>query len=160
MPRVPRFLPAIVIVAIVAFAPAAVRACSCSNQLTLEEEFANAVGVFSGTVLAIDASYLSNRSFVTFRPIARWKGGLGDPMVVATPDSPVICGYPFVVGQDYVVFYSITYIGVTYTPVAFAHLCSRTSALADNPYVPQLPPPLLPTPVRNATWGSLKTHYR
>jgi hypothetical protein len=52
------------------------------------------------------------------------------------------------------------YYGITLTPTPFTHLCSRTSLLAGNPYVPDLPAPLVTTPASRPSWGTLKVRYR
>ena len=62
------------------------------------------------------------------------------------------------VASEYLVFAFESY-AVGSTPF-FTHLCSRTSPLADNPYVPLLGPPLLPTGASPTTWGAIKLLYR
>ena len=55
---------------------------------------------------------------------------------------------------------TLTYGGMTYTPVPFTHLCSRSSPLEGKPYIAELPPPLLPVPTSRPAWGTLKVRYR
>ena len=155
-----RIIVAVVLVWAVCIAPPAARGCSCTNNLTLQEEFDFATGVFSGQVLSVIPSYLPDMNWVVLQPITRWKGGLSDPIGILTPASDAICGYPFVAGQEYLVFYGIRYFGITYTPTPYTQLCSRTSLLAGNVYVSLLPPPVLPVPVRRHSWGGLKLIYR
>ena len=160
MPHVSRWLTAAALAVFAACGPHLARACSCTNNLTLQQEFDYAAGVFSGTVLGIEHSPTSPYLFVTLRPIARWKGGLTDPFVLVTPEDPGACGFPFEVGVDYLVFYSFTCYSTPCTSLPFTHLCTRNSLLEDNPYVSLLPPPELPVPARHVTWGALKGHYR
>ena len=156
----PRVYFAVALACVVCIAPRAARACSCTNDLTLQQEFDLSTGVFSGRVLSVAPSYEPGLNWVVFQPITRWKGSLSDPFVVLTPDNGAICGYPFAAGGEYLVFYGIRYFGITYTPTPFTHLCSRTSPLAGNTYVPLLPPPVLPVPIHHRSWGELKVIYR
>jgi hypothetical protein len=152
----------VTLVLVAALAPGAASACSCTNELTLEEEFGYAWTVFSGRVLAVQPSVEVNAPplAIIIQPLERWKGPLGDPQVVYTNLDEATCGYPFEVGQDYLIFTTLTYVGITYSPAHFTHLCAKTSPLAGNVFVPLLPAPQLPTPTRQATWGRLKLHYR
>ena len=150
-----------VVATLVALVPTPALACSCTNNLTLDQEFAAAGSVFSGRVSAIapspDPSYLA----VQFEPITRWKGTLDATPVVLTPPNEGVCGFPFQVGLEYLVFASVYAIGVPPSaPVYYTHLCSRTGLLAGHPDLPNLPPPLVPTAVRARTWGALKGIYR
>jgi hypothetical protein len=141
--------------ALLLLAPASALACSCTNNLTLEQEFGYAAGVFSGRVIAINpVPDDPNTVLVTLDPITRWKGPLEGPQVVATPANEAICGFPFLVGEEYLVFWT------SYQHVPYTHLCSRTSLLANNSDVPQLPTPQLPVPAAARSWGALKTIYR
>lgn len=134
-------------------------ACSCTNNLTTQQEFDYAYSVFSGRVLSVQPNAYGSL-VVEFQPIDRWKGPLEYVPYVFTPPNSAVCGYDFVVGQEYLVFVTITYVGVTYTPAWFTHLCSRTSPLDGNPYLSELPPPILPVPAARSAWGSLKVRYR
>lgn len=140
-------------------APLPALACSCTNNLTTQQEFDYAHSVFSGRVLSVQPNAYGQLT-VEFQPIDRWKGPLDYVPYVFTPLNSAVCGYEFVVGQEYLVFVTISYVGVTYTPVPFTHLCSRTSLLEGNPYLAELPPPLLPVPTSRSAWGALKVRYR
>lgn len=149
-------LPALLLVA-----PASALACSCTNNLTLEQEFGYAAGVFSGRVISVDP--VPNDPYtvlVTLDPITRWKGPLEGPQVVATPADEAICGYPFLVGEEYLVFWTYANAGPYYPHVPYTHLCSKTSPLPDNGYVPLLPSPEQTVQARPRSWGALKTIYR
>lgn len=139
--------------------PVAAAACSCTNELTLQQEFDGAWLVFSGRVLEIQADPFGTLA-VQLEPIQRWKGPLQYVQLVVTPVDEAVCGFPFVVGEEYLVFTTMSYYGITYTPTPFTHLCARTSPLAGNPYLADMPPPLVTTPAAPATWGRLKTIYR
>jgi hypothetical protein len=154
-------IPAAVLLAALLMIPASSRACSCTNNLTLQEEYDNATGVFAGRVLSIQPSGLGDGKLVVFlEPLIRWKGPLDYTQLLITPENPAICGYPFEVGTDYLVFYSMVGYGLTYTPTPFTHLCSRTSPLEGNTFVPLLPAPQVTTAAPGRTWGSLKIRYR
>lgn len=142
-----------------AAAPRAAGACSCTSTPTLQEEFDGAWKVFSGRVVSIQPE-LDDLVAVVFEPHERWKGTLDHLEKVVTPDFDGACRYPFVVGGEYLVFGQYRLVGITYTPRAFTHSCSRTSPLYGNPYVPLLPPPVLPTPAVARSWGTLKVRYR
>jgi hypothetical protein len=139
--------------------PLPASACSCTNNLTTQQEFDYAWKVYSGRVLSVQTD-LSGNLIVGVVPIDRWKGPIDYTEVVVTPPNEAVCGFPFEVGQEYLIFATVTYTGITYTPTPFTHLCSRTGLLAGNPYLSELPPPLLPTPTRRTAWGTLKVRYR
>jgi hypothetical protein len=158
MPRA-RFVLALAAAALVAAGPRPAAACSCTNELTLQQEFDGAWVVFSGRVLEINADPFGTLA-VRMDPIQRWKGSLAPGQIVVTPVNEAVCGFPFVVGEEYLVFGLYYAYGITYTPTPYTHLCSKSGLLADNPYLAQLPPPLLPTPAARPTWGALKIGYR
>ncbi len=134
------------------------RACSCTNDHTVLQEFGYAAAVFAGTVTNIQPLGDGNNEIVTLTPTVRWKGGLDNPVQVITGLNPAICGFPFAVGQSYLVFaFTSTFSG---QPAYWTHLCSMDGPLADNPIVPALPAPVLPVPTRANTWGALKSFYR
>ena len=151
--------PAALLAASLVASPLPASACSCTNNLTTMEEFGYARTVFSGRVLSVEPNAYGQLT-VEFQPIDRWKGPLEYVPYVFTPENDGVCGYHFEVGQEYLVFVTVTYVGITYTPVPFTHLCSRTSPLEGNPYVAELPPPLLPVPATRSAWGTLKVRYR
>lgn len=140
-------------------APVVAVACSCTNELTLQQEFDSAWLVFSGRVTSIQPDPFGTLA-VFFEPLQRWKGPLDFHQLVVTPLDTSACGFPFEVGQEYLVFANSYNYGITLTPAPFTHLCSRTSPLAGNPYIVALPPPLVTTPAARATWGTLKVRYR
>ena len=143
---------------VAAFAPRTASACSCTNNLTLQEEFGYAAAVFSGRVLSVVPAGDGFNVIVSMEPIARWKGGLGSAVIVVTPDNEGSCGFTFAVGVEYLVFASQP--NFQGSPTYFTHLCARTSPLEDNPHVPFLGPPLQPTGALSPTWGGIKTIYR
>lgn len=157
--RLPLPAAPILALALVALAPGASRACTCSEPPTLQQEFDGAWKVFSGRVVAIQPE-LDGLVAVIFEPYERWKGTLDFYEKVVTPEDEGTCRYRFGVGGEYLVFGRYHLVGITYTPTAFTHSCSRTSPLYGNPYLAQLPPPLLPTPAAARSWGTLKVGYR
>ena len=147
-----------VLTALALFAPAPASACSCTNNLTLQEEFGYAAAVFSGRVLSVVPAGDGFHVVVSMEPIARWKGGIGSTVAVVTPNNEGACGYPFEAGSEHLVFGSL--FNFQGSPVFFTHLCARTSPLENNPHVPLLGPPLQPTGAAASTWGAIKTLYR
>jgi hypothetical protein len=122
------------------------------------QEFGYAAAVFAGTVTDIQPVGDGVNEVVTMTPTIRWKGGFDDPVLVVTGLNGGVCGFPFAIGESYLVFASNTvYAG---NPAFFTHLCAKTGVLANNPYVSELPPPLQPVPTSLKTWGALKSFYR
>ncbi len=139
-------------------APSRVSACSCTNELTLEQEFGFAMAVFAGRVSSITPEGDGFHVRVMLEPSARWKGGFGSTVPVITPNNEGACGFPFEVDGEYLVFAFNGGSGAD--PPFFTHLCAKTSSLPGNVYVPQLGPPLVPTRTLTPTWGALKQLYR
>lgn len=152
--------PGALLAVLLLLAPAAAGACTCTNEPTLEQEFASATRVFSGRVLGITPSADENFLEVLFEPLERWKGPLDHGIVVVTGSHDGLCGSRFNVGGDYLVFCRVISYGITLTPMPFTTSCSRTGPLAGNPWISQLPLPVLPVPAAGRTWGSLKVVYR
>ena len=148
-------VPAIAALAILA-SPLPVSACSCTNQLTLEQEFGYAAAVFSGRVISITPEPDGLHVLAMLEPIARWKGGIGATVPVYTPSNGGACGFPFEVDGEYLVFGSASDPSGPF----FTHLCAKSSPLEGNVYVPLLGPPLIPTGTRSPSWGALKRFYR
>lgn len=147
------------LLAALALTPRPAHACSCTNDRTLQQEYDNAWVVFSGRVVSITADPFGTYA-VQIDPIQRWKGPLQYAPIVVTPLNAAVCGYPFEVGTEYLIF-AVNYgYGLTYTPTPFTHLCSRTAPLAGNPYISDLPAPLETTPAARPSWGTLKLRYR
>lgn len=82
--------------------PAAARACSCAPTGTPQQELAQSTEVFRGRVLQIEER--ETFDLAIFAATTVWKGS-PDPLRVAeTGSSSTLCGFPFVVGQEYVVY--------------------------------------------------------
>jgi hypothetical protein len=101
-------LAALTALAILASGPAG--ACSCA-QPTPEQAFARATAVFAGRVVAIDEPFLVRLGLaragshdVTFAVARRWKAAAGPTVTVRTRLTGEACGYPFEMGEDYLVF--------------------------------------------------------
>ncbi len=154
--------------ALVLLGPGASRAaCSCPAPESVTDALAHATYVFAGRVMSVGPSVVGawppwgTLVVVDVAATAVWKGAVSTRMTVFTPASPADCGYPFVPGQDVLVYAGVIDLGVAgpwYHPLVST--CSRTAPLADNPDLALLPPPDLPVPVRRDTWGALKSRYR
>ena len=144
--------------AAVLLAPPRALACSCTNNHTVMEEYDAASTLFAGTVTNIQPAGDGLNYMVTLNPTIRWKGGLDSPAQVLTGLNDGVCGFHFVVGEDYLVFaFNTLFNG---QPALFTHSCSMDGLLAGNTIVPQLPPPVQPVPTLGRSWGTLKTLYR
>lgn len=94
-------------------------ACDCAPLPSPQDALQQASEVFRGRVLEVaDASPLR---LVVFEVHETWKGPELPLATVATFRSGTLCGYPFVAGEEYLVY--------TDGP-GFAHACTRTRALA------------------------------
>ena len=151
-------LPTVAFLAIALGATARLEACSCTNDPTLEEQVASASMVFSGLVTDIQPAGDKSNVLVTITPLRRWKGGLDNPVLVATGMDVGVCGVTFVVGSEYLVFAYPVQIAGQQRP--FTHSCTRTALAENNPDVTNLGPPLIPTAVRSLTWGGVKLAWR
>ncbi len=86
---------------------ASVYACTCTQE-SIEEKFAKADLVFYGRVMSVrDTRFSELDPFSTFGfdVFTVWKG-YETSVEVNTRVSELACGYPFKIGQDYLVFVS------------------------------------------------------
>lgn len=90
--------------------PGAALACSCA-QPDAKQAFAQSTAVFAGTVTEVDEPFwdrigLSNSGShdVTFQVTKRWKGVESATETVRTRLTGEACGYPFEIGEAYLVF--------------------------------------------------------
>lgn len=79
-------------------------ACSCMRPSAPNQALAEATAVFSGQVTNIEQVRLKLN--VTFRVDEWWKGEPVQNIVVQTAATTAACGYPFEVGQTYLVYAS------------------------------------------------------
>jgi hypothetical protein len=86
------------------------RACSCMEP-TPETAFTRASQVFAGTVTDIDKPFWDRVGLtksglwrVSFAVSRRWKGAADSTVSVRTRVTGESCGYPFRVGQAYLVY--------------------------------------------------------
>lgn len=104
-------------------------ACSCIYHGTPQEELQRSSSVFAGTVLSISrtaTSYVgsTDAKAVRFGVSSVWKGDQRSVLTVHIGQGGGDCGYPFVVGKQYLV-YTYESMGTQY-----AITCSRTAELA------------------------------
>ncbi len=132
--------------------------CDCPPTPEFTTAFDGSAWVFSGQVISL--SPFGQPAYIV-HPYERWKAPLrGDPTVVVTAPESTGCGYPFVIGQDYLFYTNAIDVGVTPNFVPYVTLCTRTAPLAGNPDLALLGTSLLPVPVAPRTWGRLKSVYR
>ncbi|WP_446388016.1 hypothetical protein [Coleofasciculus sp. B1-GNL1-01] len=77
-------------------------ACSCVRPPDSEQALADATVVFSGQVTNIQR--VNGRLSVTFGVDEQWKGKPAQRLVIQTAATTAMCGYPFEVGQTYLVY--------------------------------------------------------
>ncbi len=104
-------------------------ACTCVEPPPPLEALEAADLVFAGLVIEIlePDSSMFTRSF-RFAAKRRWKGPVTDTMRVETAWSSASCGYPFEVGETYLVY---AYEGNVFANPYSTNLCTRTRPLAD-----------------------------
>lgn len=98
------------------------RACSCAPPPPPLVALDQALAVFSGKVTRISA----NRSLVWLEVHRAWKGVKEPEMLVSTASHEAACGFPFRIGEHYLV-YATGQNG----PMLRTGLCSRTKRLAE-----------------------------
>ena len=90
------------------YPPDCAHACSCFGPPSTERALADSDAVFVGEVVKLDrpSPFKSSASLETdtFRVSESWKGPEGGMLEVRTPLMGVSCGYPFKVGQEYLVY--------------------------------------------------------
>lgn len=106
-----------------------VHACSCIVPGPPREELGQSSAVFTGTVLSIRPALLplGTGKTVTFTVDKAWKGVTDKKLTVATAKHSAECGFPFIAGQQYLV-YTRNEGGQRLS----ASLCSRTKELAQT----------------------------
>ncbi len=121
----------IILLALLAWALATGRghACSCGMPGLPVVERDAAVAVFSGRVLRVDVrggevTSSADPVWVGFQTYSVWKGPALSTLVVSTARETASCGYPFEVGQEYLVYARGTWDALEVS------LCSRTRTLS------------------------------
>ena len=121
------------------FLPAAALACTCGD-VSLEDELSGTDLVFSGKVIRHVAAHgLGGVAGWMTLPARCWKGSVSDTLMVYSQPREGACGYPFVVGKDYLIFAHLDGGGEqsigrywpdgTILPAAAVTLCSRTQPM-------------------------------
>src|SRR5690606_41477990 len=90
-----------------------VHACSCAEPPPVEEALERATRVFSGEVIEIvdpgKNKWIrsSNEPIEVIVKVDRvWKGNVGRQATVTTALSTASCGYPFAIGESYLIYAS------------------------------------------------------
>jgi hypothetical protein len=87
--------------------------CTCTDWPTFDRAFSVSAAVFRGTVTSIGSAgdpYFE-QVWVLFQTDAWWKGAASERVAILTAENEGICGYPFVVGVEYLVFATERYHG-------------------------------------------------
>lgn len=133
-------------------------ACSCMMPAPPLEAMANSDAVFAGKVVRIDGQEGAMISSadpikVVFEVSRVWKGEQNAAISLATARDSASCGFPFMVGEEYLVYANSSETGLT------TGLCSRTmqlSAAADDLAAlgeGVVPPPAEQSGFSPALWG-------
>lgn len=104
-----RYSPLIALLTVLAL-PQTCLACSCAVMEAPTTALTRAPAVFRGRAIGISSEQdwsrgsLSHYQRVTFRVDESWKGPTTHEVVVFTSLGDSVCGYPFVQGEDYLVY--------------------------------------------------------
>ncbi len=98
-------------------------ACSCLQPGSALEEMGKSNAVFSGQVK--ETRFKEERIEVNFEVYEVWQGEMGPTVTFTTASDSAACGYPFVDGEEYLI-----YAG-EYSGEFAVNLCSRTMLLTD-----------------------------
>ena len=131
-------------------------ACTCTSLPTFEEAVQNSDAIFLGTVVGIDPVDIGGFSYLSAVMISSswWKGELAGSVRVLTEPDPSVCGFPFEVGHEYLVYAVLDHGDL------WAGLCWRThETWPGDPDVAALGPPQV-VPTLAGTWSRLKATYR
>lgn len=117
------------IAGVLLLAPGRALACSCAPVGSPAEEMARSAAVVAGRVLRIDAPpggmvSTGDPVHVVLQVDRVWKGPASSTLVIVTARHSVSCGFPFEVGEEYLV-YARAADGELH-----ASMCSRTAPLA------------------------------
>jgi hypothetical protein len=99
-----------IVAALLVFTQATAFACSCIEipepfEQKVKSELKGAKAVLSGMVLQIKDKPQSFEVFVTIKVERVWKGSVSKEVIITTENNNgVFCGYPFKVGESYLVY--------------------------------------------------------
>ncbi|MFJ7666649.1 hypothetical protein ACIQXI_06045 [Lysinibacillus sp. NPDC097195] len=113
--------------------PSITSACSCADLPSVEQEFERSIAVFSGKVIEIkEKRSLKGYTLhsVLFEVTNTWKGVKQSQLILSTGQGDGDCGYPFIKGQEYLVYAddSSVYGGKSLVTVT----CDRTNILSTS----------------------------
>lgn len=110
--------------------PAVTSACSCAELPSAESELERSKAVFSGKVLDIKDRNVNGymTKSVIFEVTNTWKGVEESQVIITTGEGGGDCGYPFIEGQEYLVYAieSDMYGGKSLVTI----ICDRTNKLS------------------------------
>ena len=110
-------------------------ACKCAQPGPPSEEMEKFAAVFAGSVVSIEHSFdpdattvgPDDRTTVGLEVSTVWKGAVHADMYVTTPPTGGSCGFPFTVGEEYILYArDSAYEDGGYT----VSICSRTALLS------------------------------
>lgn len=83
------------------------RGCTCAPPEIPKDELKHSLAVFVGIVTKIESQQngqIATYDKTTFTILRTWKGTTGRQQVMETINNPGMCGYPFRVGETYLVY--------------------------------------------------------
>jgi hypothetical protein len=141
---------------LLAFAAAPLRACTCNEWPDFDEALAQSSLIVLGTVLSIEPDDVTPDELdivVTIQRHSIWRGPHTPTVQVRTWENEAVCGYPFSVGQSYLVYGE--------SAPAMTHLCARThSEWPGDPDIARLGPPIVTVGVAPVSWARAKSLYQ
>ena len=113
----------------VALTPDVAVGCSCKGRESVRVHTANAKAVFLGEVVHIEPDSEKGKAFFTsdtviFRASESWKGVSSSDVRVVTWDDEGACGFPFLVGETYLVY---AFECPDCPDGLYTHFCTRTT---------------------------------
>ena len=122
------------------------KACSCILPTGPDDAFHGADAVFRGRVIAMESFGPKAHGYrVTFEVIRPWKGPAAARLELGTGEGGGDCGFPFEVGQEYVVYaeWSGDVMSAHFPTPLYTHTCTRTlpthAAAEDLAYLEKKP---------------------
>lgn len=132
--------------------------CTCTHIPTLEEAVQQSDAIFTGVVLEIEpgGEQYPGNVFIVMRSGSWWKGDVVETVRLLTGEGGAVCGYPFQVGKEYLVYAGLP----SSQEYLWTSLCSRTHGTSPNdPDIAALGPPIAVATLARS-WGSVRAAYR
>jgi hypothetical protein len=144
-------VPIVLAATLCAVLPRDVSACSCTPPYNVCAIIQSSTVIFAGRVVSIEPGPYPSVLDVRVAVFERYKGEPPDTVLARTTDSQAYCGFPFVLGSEYILFGG----GPPEGP-HFIYLCGLDQPYwPENPLIPILREPCT-IPVESSTWSGIK----